>query len=53
MKFIANQKMKAAFATNGIILTIIHWKISINLLTNSQKCDLDIKYSFGFDKNLL
>ena len=28
---------KAAFATNGIIHTMINWKISINLLINSQK----------------
>ena len=35
--FIANQRIKTAFATNDIILIIIHWKISINLLINSKK----------------
>ena len=36
-QFIANQQIKTAFVTNCNILTIIHWKISINLLINSQK----------------
>ena len=36
-ELIANQQLKTAFATNGIIPTIIHWKISIILLINSQK----------------
>ena len=29
-------QIKTMFATNGIILTTIHWKISINLFMNSQ-----------------
>ena len=36
-QFIANQQIKTVFATNVIILTIIKWKISINLFINSQK----------------
>ena len=36
-QLIANQQIKAAFETDGIIFTIVHWKISINLLINSQK----------------
>ena len=36
-QLIANQWIKTAFATIGIILTIIHWKISINLIINFQK----------------
>ena len=36
-EFIVIQQIKTAFDTNGIILTIIHWKISINLLINFQK----------------
>ena len=37
MQFIVILQIKTAFAVNGIILTIIHWKISINLFVNSQK----------------
>ena len=33
----ANQQIKTAFATNGIILNTIHWKIAINLIIISQK----------------
>ena len=36
-QFIANQQIKTAFTTNGIMLGIIHWKISIILFVNSQK----------------
>ena len=35
-QLIANQQINAAFVTNVIILTIIHLKISMNLLINSQ-----------------
>ena len=34
-QLIANQQIKTAFATNGIMLTLIHQKTSINLLINS------------------
>ena len=36
-QFNANEQIKTAFATNGTILTIIHWKISINLFIDSQE----------------
>ena len=36
-QFIANQQIKTAFVTNCIILTIIHWKLLINLSINSKK----------------
>ena len=36
-QLIENQQIKTAFAINGIMLTMIHWKISINLLINFQK----------------
>ena len=36
-QFIAYQQIKTEFATNYIILIIIHWKISINLMINSKK----------------
>ena len=36
-RFIVNKQIKEVFATNGIILIKIHWKISINLFINSQK----------------
>ena len=36
-QLIANQRIKTTLVTNGIILTIIHWKNSINILINSQK----------------
>ena len=36
-QFNANQQIKTALPTNGIILTKIHWKISINFLINSPK----------------
>ena len=31
-QFIVNQQIKTAFATIGIILTIIHWKMVISTL---------------------
>ena len=36
-QLIAIQQIKALFATNGITLTIIHLKISINLFITFQK----------------
>ena len=35
-QFIANKQIKTVFATNSILLIIINWKTSINLLINSQ-----------------
>ena len=43
-QFVANQQIKTGFATNGIILIIIHRKISINLFINSQKNLLQCSY---------
>ena len=36
-QLIANKQLKAKFATNVIILAIIHCKISINSFVNSQR----------------
>ena len=41
-QFIANQQINTTFATKCIILTIIHWKNSINLMIYSQKIYLYI-----------
>ena len=50
-QLITNKQIKTAFSTNGIILTIIHCKISINLLLNLQK--LFTVYRLGLYSNIL
>ena len=49
---IAIQQLKSAFATNGIILTNIHWKISINLLINSKKIFFTVHIRYLYLKRL-